>query len=159
MRKIKSVTITAEGRDKGNIFVITEMSARDGDRWATRALGAMARSGIDVPPHIMELGMSGILAMGFKAILGMEFSEAEPLLDDLMACVKRFEDKVPEGRPLVESDIEEILTFSTLRSEVFELHTGFSPAAYLSKQWAAAEERARLAEISRNTPTSDGPSV
>lgn len=154
-RKIRPHTITSEGRDRGKIYIITEMSALDGDRWATRALGAVARSGVDVPPHIMQLGMGGILAMGFKAILGMQFDEAKPLLDDLMACVTRQEEKVPDGRPLVESDIEEILTYSLLRSEVFELHTGFSVAVYLSRQWAAAEERSKQIELnSQNTATS-----
>jgi hypothetical protein len=156
-RKTKEVTAHLrgrEGRDVGKRFLLTEMPATAGDKWAYRALSAMARSGLDVPPHIADLGMAGVLAMGLKAILGAEFAEAEPLLDELMTCVTRVEELVPAGRPLVENDTEEIVTIGWLRSEVLELHTGFSIAAFLSKTWAEAAERVRKADDSRNTRTS-----
>ncbi len=151
MRKTKEVVVSLKGRDENKRFLLTEMSASAGDKWAFRALGAMARSGLDIPPHIADLGMAGVLAMGIKAILGADFAEAEPLLDELMACVTRVEELTT--RPLVENDTEEIVTIAWLRSEVLELHTGFSVAAFLLKTWQEAAERARRADDLRNTPT------
>lgn len=153
MLKTKPYRAT-RGRDTGKDFILTEMPASQAFKWGYRALGAMARSGLDVPPHIIEMGMAGVLAMGLKAILGADFADAEPLLDELMACVRRVEEKLPDGRPLVENDIEEPITISLLQSEVLELHTGFSVADYLSKTWAEAGERARQRDALRNIPTS-----
>ena len=141
--KTKPVTVTREGRDKGKKYMIIEMPAEQAWKWAFRAFGAMARSGIDIPQHVVDMGLAGIAAMGIKAIAGIEFKEAEPLLDEITACIRRIEELIPEGRALVETDIEEPLTYGILQSEVFELHTGFSVAAYLSKEWAAAGEAAR----------------
>ena len=44
-RKTKRVTITAEGRDKGKTFLITELPADQAERWAIRALLALIQSG------------------------------------------------------------------------------------------------------------------
>ena len=149
--KTKPFTVSREGRDKGKTYLLTEMPAVQAYKWAYRAFGAMARAGLEVPQNIVDMGMAGVLAMGLKAILGAEFSEAEPLLDELTACVTRIETAIPAGRPLVDNDIEEPLTLASLHSGVLELHTGFSVAAYLLTIWEAAGEREK--ERTRNIPT------
>lgn len=153
MLKTKTVNITAEGRDKGKVFLITEMPAVKAEKWGLRALGAMARSGFDIPPHIVEMGIAGVVAVGLKAILGTDWSETEPLIDELMSCVKSVQPAMPQGRPLVDEDLEEVKTLLMLKSEVLELHVGFSVAAYLLKTWEAAGVLMRLADGPR-TPTS-----
>ena len=152
MRKEKDVTIVREGRDKGKTFHLKEMPAAQTVDWAYRALGAMTRTGLEIPQHIIDLGIAGVVAMGLKALFGVPFGEAKPLLDELIGCVTRIESAIPQGRPLVENDIEEPLTISQLHSEVLELHTGFSVAAYLWNIWEAAGNR--VAERSLNTQTS-----
>lgn len=149
--KTQKLTVTREGRDKGKAFLLTEMPSMQTFKWAYRAFGAMTRSGLEIPQNIADMGMAGVLAMGLKAILGADFREAEPLLDELTACVTRIEDALPDGRPLVETDIEEPSTIATLHSGVLELHTGFSVAAYLSNIWEAAGERVK--GHLQNTPT------
>lgn len=148
-RKVKTVTIEAEGRDTGKVFVLTEMPASQAEKWAIRALLALGRSGIDIPPGIAEAGMAGVAAIGVRALLGLQFYEAEPLLDEAFrSCVGFYPDprqrkvirgKAPPGETavgdLIEDDIEEVATRARLRSEVFELHTGFSAAGLLSA-WA-----------------------
>lgn len=154
MRKERDYKVERPGRDLGKVFHLTEMPAAQAQKWSWRALGAMARAGMEVPQHIINLGMPGVLAMGLKAILGAEWRDAEPLLDELMACVRRVEDNVQNGRELVDSDIEEPITISLLQSEVIELHTGFSVAAYLLKLWEqAAENTAQKQGSSPPIPT------
>ena len=157
MLKREPFTVERKGRDLGKTFLLTEMPAFQAYKWAYRAFGAMARSGIEVPQAIVDMGMAGVLAMGLKAIVGADFRDAEPLLDELTACVSRVEAAVPNGRPLVATDIEEPSTYAILHSGVLELHTGFSVAAYLSNTWEAAGKLAE--ERSRSTRTSTGESV
>lgn len=156
MLKTKIVNITAEGRDKGKSFLLTEMPAVRAEKWAFRALGAMAKSGFDIPPHIVEMGIAGVVAVGLKAILGTDWQETEPLLDELMSCVKSVQPAAAQGRPLVDEDIEEVKTLLTLKSEVLELHAGFSVAAYLLKTWEAAGVLMKLADGQRTQTSTEG---
>lgn len=132
MRKTADITITDEGRDKGKVFRLREMSAMQAEKWAARALLALAKSGVDIPDEISEMGMAGMVALGIKSLVGVSFRDAEPLLDEMLGCIKIVPDPArPQiERPLIDGDIEEVRTLVTLRKEVFTLHTGFSlPAA------------------------------
>jgi len=127
MRKTITLTIDAEGRDKGKTFLITEMPARQAEEWALRALSAMTRAGIDIPPNILSAGLVGLATFAFRSFASMAFSDMKPLADEMMACVQVIPDP---GRPevkrgLVDTDTEEVATRLRLKQEVFELHTGF----------------------------------
>jgi len=152
MRKKITITITADGRDKGKVFVIEEKSAVQAEKWATRALLAMARSGVDIG-DATGAGVRGVMALGIKALFGMSFDDAEPLLDEMMTCVSwQVDPKRPEASTralMTPDDIEEVSTLLRLRSEVVELHTGFSIAGLLSKSTSEAP-----AQPSPTTPTS-----
>lgn len=138
-RKTDIVTIPLEGRDKGKVFLITEMGAVQGERWATRALLAIGRSGLEIPDDLRGAGMAAIAIYGVRALTRLDYADAQPLLDEMMRCV-RF---VPDPRHanfsremvMTESgegdDIEEVATLLYLRSKVFELHTGFSLADFV----------------------------
>lgn len=133
MRKTKDVLIEAEGRDKGKVFVIRELPASQAEKWAMRALMSAARAGIDIG-HVAGMGMQGIAALGIGSLLTANWDEAEPLLDEMMACVQIRPDPGNPGvvrplNPMPDSeDIEEVATRLLLRKEVLELHTGFSLA-------------------------------
>ena len=131
MRKTSHITIQDEGRDKGKVFVLTEKSAIEADKWGIRALLALSKSGVPIPPEFMEMGIIGVLAVGIHRLAGVSFGDLEPLLDEMLTCV---EIMPTPGRPdiirkLMSDDIEEVKTLQTLRMEVFRLHTGFSPPA------------------------------
>lgn len=136
MRKSKIVTIpAAEGnRDSGKHFFITEMSAVRVEKWAMRAISAMANGGMDIPPEVTRLGLGAVLAAGFRGILTMAFADAEPLLDEMMQCAQVLPDKSKPDvlRPIDDEDIQEVTTLLLLRTEVIEIHTGFSIAGWLS---------------------------
>lgn len=152
-RTTKIVTVTTNGRDKGKHFLVTEMSPVRAEKWASRALLAMANSGADISPDVLKMGVGAVLAAGFRSLLTMSFVDAEPLLDEMMQCVRFMPDrKKPDVvREDWEEDLEEVSTLLFLRSEVVEVHTGFSVAAYLSKLGQAAT---MTTPGSLDTPTS-----
>lgn len=138
-RKVITVTIEADGRDKGKVFQLTEMAAARAERWAARAFLALAKSKLEIPDDVAALGLAGIAQLGFQALAGISFEDAEPLLDEMMACVAVVPDKAhPEVvRRLIDDggdgdDIEEVATRVKLRMEVWTLHTGFSIPAVRS---------------------------
>ena len=164
MRKSNIVTIPATGerenRDAGKTFLITEMDAVRTEKWATRALLAIASSGVDVPPDVLKLGTGAVVAAGFRSLVGMAYADAEPLLDEMMQCVQIVPDprKLDVVRAIDADDIEEVSTRLLLRSEVFELHTGFSPAAFLSELGQKSAARNSRSQSAQTSPESSQPS-
>jgi hypothetical protein len=152
MRKELTLTIDTPGRDVNKTFYIREMSAIKAERWATRALLALLKSGIDIPEDIASAGIAGVAAMGIRAFGGINFADAEPLLAEMLACVLIVPDisRPQVRRALIEDDIEEVATLLRLREEVLSLHLGFSIGAYRSKLTAASQ----TVGITPNTETS-----
>ena len=139
MRKTKLVTImpspddtpTAEkNRDAGKVYKITEMPASPAEMWAFQVFQALARTGIDMPEHMMGSGMAGMAIVGLKALGNLPPIQANDLMAEMFSCIKIIRDKsMPDmSFDLLEEDIEEVSTRVLLRTEVFELHTGFSMA-------------------------------
>lgn len=142
MRKTVNYTVTAEGRDKGKLFVITEMPTSQGEAWATRALLAILASNPDIPENFGEMGMAGLAELGLRALSSLRWETLSPLLDEMMGCVQIIPDpaRVHVARPLIETDIEEISSRLSLRMEWWALHMGFlkAVAASISDQKSAA---------------------
>jgi hypothetical protein len=115
------------------------MPALKAEKWAARALLALLRSGVELPEDAAQAGIAGIAAVGVKAFGSIDWSLAEPLLDEMLACVKVIP---PAGRmamrDLFEEDIEDVQTLFALRKEVLELHLGFSLAAKFSTSQTSA---------------------
>jgi len=139
MRKAEIVQID-EGsretnRDFGKKFLLTEMPALQAEKWAARAFLALARSGLDLPEEVTKAGFAGVAFIGLRALAtgGIVYAEIEPLLDEMLACVRILPDPAhPElSRPLVldhpegENDVDEVSTLLLLRTRVFALHTDF----------------------------------
>ena len=148
-RKTKTVVIEAEGRDKGKTFLLTELPALAAERWAIRALMAVADAGIDLPNTAIGAGMSALAVVGIQAVFRVPYERADPLLNEMMTCIQIIPDpKRPFPRALLDGsdDIEEVSTVLVLRSEVLELHVGFSVRDALSQ---------RLASITQDQTSSD----
>lgn len=135
--------VTAEGRDKGKWFKITEMFSSKGEKWAYRALLAILNNKIELPEGFESAGWAGLAQVGFQGLTGLPWHLAEPLLDEMMPCVQivpdypkfnlpRALEDAPEAPGGGDVDIEEPATRFQLRWEVFKLHTDFSDAAALS---------------------------
>lgn len=136
MRRQKTYTVTADGRDKDKSFLLTEMSAASAEEWAIQAFLALANENVDIGDIARETGMAGIAALGLQALGKLRYHNIKPLMDRMFDCVQA----LPSGpgrpelaRGLVENDIEEVATRMALRLEVFSLHAGFSlPGAPLT---------------------------
>ena len=156
-RKELDVVITADGRDRGKTFHIMEMSATRAEKWATRALLAIAHTGVDLGPNVMGQGMAGIAVAGIRALSSLRYEDAEPLLDELFTCVTIKPDARNPNvtRMLIEDDIEEVATRVQLKMEAINLHINFSQVAGLSTSGSAATTSESL---SPNIQTSPAPS-
>lgn len=152
-RKIANYTVQDEGRDKGKLFVITEMSAARAESWAMRVLMALIGANVDVPESFQELGMAGLAELGLKSLGKLKWEVAEPLIAEMFECIQIIPDpsKAHVVRALVESDTEEVVTRLKLRTEVFNLHTDFFTSAAPS---ILAQRPAARAGVGRVTATS-----
>jgi hypothetical protein len=141
-RREKRVTITTAGRDKGKTFVVVELPAYHGERWANRMVLALLNANTRLPSAAREGGMAALagmmptnLAGSIRWLAGLQFPEIEDLLAEQLQSI-RYAPGVP-GAPeqSLELDgplaqVEEIGTLWELRSEWLELHLGFLlPAA------------------------------
>ena len=129
-RNTANYTVTDEGRDQGKVFVLTEMPASRAESWAMRALLALMAGGVEVQPGFDRMGMAAMAEIGIKALVGLKWEVAEPLLAEMWSCVQIMPDPTKPHviRNLIEEDIEEITTRIKLRAEVWKLHTGFLKA-------------------------------
>lgn len=120
MRTVITHKIEKANRDSGKVFIITEMSAHQAHRWATRAIFAVMNSGVELPDNAASLGMAGLAVMGMGALSGVPYAVAEPLLDELLTCVQIKQDITT--RALVPEDIEEAVTIFDLQRQVLTMH-------------------------------------
>lgn len=165
MRKTIIVTIDSPGRDVGKIFHLRELSATQAEAWGTRLMLALSRAGVEVPENFFAMGMAGVAVMGLKAMGGLSWDVAKPLLDEMMTCVQiQPSPSQPVVRALIEDDIEEVATRIRLREEVITLHTGFSISAFVSnfrkiQEAQAAQAAAEMTSLGEDTETLDPTSV
>lgn len=147
-RRTKQVPIIAdedgENRDRGKVFLLTEMSARDAEDWGGRALLALTNAGTEIPDGFEIGGMSAVAALGVQALSGLRYEDVKPLWDQMFECVRIIPDpRQPQiVRDLVDDDIEEVSTRLFLRKEIVGLHVNFSKLASLS-----ASLQAQAAEV------------
>jgi hypothetical protein len=163
------------GRDyaAGRIYKLKEWPAARAEKWGIRAaLSFNSKGTVQIPMSWAGIGWEGLAVLGINAFLGggMDPDVVIPILDELLECVTIIRDpKIRDAQhqvlatPLVsDDDIEEVITRGWLRSEVFELHSGFSPADALSK-WLSTVERRQdsskaTSDIQTSAPKSDSPS-
>ena len=95
MRKQVEIKIDA-GRDAGKVFKVEEMPAVQMDRWVTRALCMLGRSGS---------GLSAIGGMTMEDLLAafskLDLKDSEPLLDELLGCCSFMKDGVLAGYGMI----------------------------------------------------------
>lgn len=131
MRKTSKYVVSEEGRDKGKTFVITEMPASKAEAWAVKAILALMEGDVQIPEGFERMGMAGMAEIGIRALSGLKWEVAEPLLDEMWKCVQIIPDPSRPTiiRDLIEEDIEEVMTRIKIRLEIWNLHTDFLNAA------------------------------
>lgn len=130
------------GRDKGKRFAIEEVPALQAEKWFWRFVIALKGTSGQIPEDLASFGMAAMSIITARAVntflsADIDFVKLEPLLDELIGCVKIVRDpKVNDpatGRPFATpivsvDDIEEVKTIVWLRSEVLRIHSNFSLA-------------------------------
>ena len=164
MLRTVTVTIEAEGRDQGGVFVLTEKPALQASEWFIRAMMLLSRSGAEIPVNLLQQGPTGFVTLGLGAVLTgagkAPWVEVKTLLDELRDCVTSYQ---PPGavapitsRAIMFGQVQEPITFIRLHEEVLSLHLGFSLAAKLLSLRAFAAAM-MTDEPGPNTPTSTEP--
>ena len=159
MRREKVLKIDdPASRDNGRNYFLQEMPALKADKWANRALLALARSGVDVPEEILRGGMAGLAIIGLGKLVTLSHEEVQPLLDEMLGCAQFYAPDVGIKRPLIGEDIEEVQTLWKIRMEVMQLHVNFSLADLLQKfrNWMTSLQQSSAMPTS---PTPSEPSL
>ena len=129
MRRELWVRIDDEGRDKGKLFKITEMSAYDAEQWSWQVLFAMERAGIDVGERGLGGGLASVAALGVNNMLRTAPADMMPLLDRFLRCIELAPD--PKHKDALREvdwieDLEEADTIKRLRFDALRLHINFT---------------------------------
>lgn len=148
-RKTKEIEIDdQESRDFGRKYLITEMSATQGEKWALKIVFLLFKAGMSMGDLVSDEqinqtpGMEVVAQVGLERVLGaLDFFSVEPLLDEMMGCVSVVSSGGIE-RKLMETDIEEIMTRLILRREIFAMHTSFFVSAVRSISTSRTTETA-----------------
>lgn len=166
-RKVEYVSPPAAtaGRDLGKRYRITEVDSVVAEKWGIRIVLALTRGGLQLPQNVHGLGLLGLGIVALNTLFrgNVEWSEIEPLFDEMMQCVEIVRD--PAGSPMYAvpmispNDIEEVPTRLWLRSEVIRIHTGFSAADAFSALSLAIMTSADSSTTPTSPPGSDTSSV
>lgn len=111
-----------DGRDAGKVFKITELPAVQMDKWTTRALLLLGKSGMNIGA-LSRMTVPDILAALSKA----DYDETEKLLEVMLESCSFEKDGVSVSMKgaMVDSVIEEWTTIFKLRVEAIKLNLGF----------------------------------
>lgn len=157
-RKTANITITDEGRDKGKVFVLTEMPSAQGEAWAMRAILAVMAGDVSIPKGFERAGMAGLAELGIRSLAALKWEVAKPLLDEMWECVAIMPDpRAPHiVRPVMDAadDIEEVPTRLKLRYEILAMHMDFLRAVVNSFSLQSGEPAAAVKSPGRSTKTS-----
>lgn len=137
-RHTVEVTIEAKGRDQGKTFVITEMPATVGEKWAMQLAYLLSQAGSLAIPEgaLPSVGMEAIAPVVSEATIDprIVLSLGRALADESLAgwwdCVQYRPAPNLPTQPLRKDEgcqIEEIATITFLRMEVVKMHTDFFP--------------------------------
>lgn len=141
-----------EGDDAGKCFVITRMSAFDGDRWGRNVVRALARSGSRTPQEALQVGIAGLAGQSMAVFGNLTDEECDYAFQGLQDCVQIDRDPNNSGvkpAPLTDMDIIDPQTLPNLRTEAFKLNVDFLKAA-TSQIYPLIE--ALGAKLNSNTP-------
>ena len=121
MRETKDVT--GVGKDSEKVYRITEMPAVKAEKWALKALWAIAAAGLEIPEDVGNAPLSKLAELGLRSLAKVPFNVAEPLLDEMLTCVEVLSDA--GTRKLIADDFQDVKTILKLRKEVLAMHIDF----------------------------------
>lgn len=140
----EKIIVHIEDGERTLAFSIQQMSAWKLEKWMYKAFILLARAGgseidgfsiAEAQDAIKKVqrstkGDASALETVMRIVGGLDFEDAEPLLDSLFECVRLIPDEstgieLKLDRPVIEGNIESPLTLMKLRVEVLKLNFGF----------------------------------
>lgn len=113
-------TVKIEDGGKERKFIIKRMNALQAESWIYRATLAVGKN-IEDLSAAFSTGASGLL----QALLRVDYNDAKPLLDDLLACCSISEGEAVKGLAGNEALVQSPLTLMRLRVEAAKLNFDF----------------------------------
>lgn len=155
-RHTRTITIEDEGRDKGKVFILTEMPATAAEKWATQVGYLLSQAGISEGAKAQESGMAGLASIPLESVASLKALQ-DPSLDAWWECVRyqHRADQMPQ--PILQGEacqIEEIATVQRLRIAVLELHVGFFSAESASTSVSSSTRRPTVPSVTRTSRAS-----
>jgi len=128
MRKNEIYVVTdPDSRDFDKKFVITEMSAWEGEILSQDLLRKLSR-GQEIPDDIVSMGCHGLATLGMTALLLCSEEESvaltKRLLNNVKICIAGNDGNEAERR-VIPSDFEEWKTIQELKDRIFKLNFDF----------------------------------
>lgn len=131
----KSKIINLKDRDNELTFKITEMAASKLENWTIKAVMLLASSSINVPDGADITQAAAYLQKeGLKALSGLDYNKAKPLLDEMLACCSRIDGGIEQvcTPETVDGYIEDMRTLFVLRMEAVKMNFNFFAVEKLS---------------------------
>lgn len=130
----KEITVTIRDRETPLQFKIKEMPATRLESWLMRAVLLLAQGGLLETEETPDLEKAAEYLQNNlpRALAGMDYATAKPLLDELLACCSRVADSGVEMActpETVDGYVEDVTTLLKLRLEALKLNLGFLRAA------------------------------
>ncbi len=113
-------TIAVDDAGKERKFIVKRMNALQAEAWIYRATLAVGKN-IEDLSAAFSTGASGLL----QALLRVDYRDAKPLLDDLLACCSICEGESVKSLLGNESLVQSPLTLMRLRVEAAKLNFDF----------------------------------
>lgn len=125
-RRTEIVHITADNRDKGRTYIITEMDAFEGEDLGVKILLALANAGVDVGDT--SRGLAGLAAVGIAAMAKLPYVVVKPILNDMLKYVVYQHAPKHPTMPIGTDNVWETSTLIEIRKGFIKLHLGFLKA-------------------------------
>ena len=126
----KTVTVDIQDRNETFKFEIVEMSATQQEKWLMQAFLLLGRAGNT--SEGVSKAVSGDVTGMLGLLSGLNYAEAEPLLNQLLECCFRITNgkdkravKIPVSADTIDGYIEDVRTIFKLKIESFKLNFGF----------------------------------
>lgn len=126
----KSITVDIQDRTELLKFEIMEMSATQQEKWLMKAFLLLGKAG--GTNEGISRAMAGDVSGIFGLLAGLEYEDAEPLLNQLLECCFRLTTgkdkrvvKLPVTAATLDGYVEDVRTIFKLKMESFKLNFGF----------------------------------
>ncbi|QCE32906.1 hypothetical protein FAI41_04475 [Acetobacteraceae bacterium] len=128
---LKTIEYSVEdGCDQGKIFLIKKMPLFTGDKWARHLIKALAEAGEKLLESVLKYPLRDTNDLALILFGKMKLSDLERSFETLLECCQIQEANSEFYREIRSEDIEDPMTLTHLRTQVFTLNADYLRANY-----------------------------